>query len=117
MMDKMMDGVPVKGRRGWQMETCFQLPDDRELCFSTHKRYDGSLCTQAIVSKCSGQSRSFVVFEDYMKTIRLENVRCTRKAVQAQHLDALKDKDIVMAEVKAKYYTQAPEFDQLEGTK
>lgn len=116
MADEMMGGVPVKGRSGWQMETRFPLPGDRELCFSTYKRNDGSLCTTASVSKRSGQSRIFVVFQDYMKIIRRERVRCTSKAVQAQHLDALKDKAIVMAEVKAQYYPQAPEFNQMEDT-
>ena len=101
-----MDGVLVKGRSGWQVETCFPLPDGRELSFSTGKRHDGSLCTTASVSKRDGQSRTFVIFQDYMKTVRREKVRCTDKTVQAQHLDALKDKDIVMAEVKAQYYPE-----------
>ena len=103
---ELMDGVLVKGRSGWQVETCFPLPDGRELSFSTSKRHDGSLCTTASVSKCDGVYRTFVVFQDYMKTIRREKVRCTDKTVQAQHLDALKDKDIVMAEVKAQYYPE-----------
>ena len=97
-----MDGVLVKGRSGWQVETCFPLPDGRELSFSTSKHHDGSLCTTASVSK----RRTFLMFQDYMKTIRREKVRCTNKTVQAQHLDALKDKDIVMAEVKAQYYPE-----------
>ena len=58
------------------------------------------------MSKRDGVYRTFVVFQDYMKTIRREKVRCTAKTVQAQHLDALKDKDIVMAEVKAQYYPE-----------
>ena len=101
-----MDGVLVKGRSGWQVETCFPLPDGRELSFSTSKRHDGSLCTTARVSKRDGLGRTFVMFQDYMKTIRREKVHCTAKTVQAQHLDALKDKDIVMAEVKAQYYPE-----------
>ena len=101
-----MDGVLVKGRSGWQVETCFPLPDGRELSFSTSKRPDGSLCTTARVSKRDGLGRTFVMFQDYIKTIRREKVRCTAKTVQAQHLDALKDKDIVMAEVKAQYYPE-----------
>ena len=101
-----MDGVLVKGRSGWQVETCFPLPDGRELSFSTSKRHDGYLCTIASVSKCDGPFRTFEMFQDYMKTIRREKVRCTDKTVQAQHLDALKDKDIVMAEVKAQYYPE-----------
>ena len=103
---ELMDGKLVKGRSGWQVETCFPLPDGRELSFSTSKRHDGSLCTTASVSKRDGLGRTFVVFQDYMKTIRREKVRCTAKTVQAQHLDALKDKDIVMAEVKAQYYPE-----------
>ena len=99
-----MDGALVKGRSGWQVETCFPLPDGRELSFSTSKRHDVLVCTTASVSKRDGVYRTFVMFQDYMKTIRREKVRCTDKTVQAQHLDALKDKDIVMAEVKAQYY-------------
>lgn len=99
-------GVPVKGPRGWQVETCFPLPDGRELSFSTSKRRSGSLCTTASVSKRDGLGRTFVMFQDYMRNLRHENVRCTAKTVQAQHLDALKDKDIVMAEVKAQYYPE-----------
>lgn len=101
-----MDGVLVKGRSGWQVETCFPLPDGRELSFSTSKRHDGTLCTTASVSKRDGLRRTFLMFQDYMKTIRREKVRCTDKTVQAQHLDALKDKDAVMAEVKAQYYPE-----------
>ena len=101
-----MDGVLFKGRSGWQVETCFPLPDGRELSFSTSKRTDGWLCTTATVSKRDGVYRTFKMFQDYMKTIRREKVRCTDKTVQAQHLDALKDKDIVMAEVKAQYYPE-----------
>lgn len=99
-----MDGVLVKGRSGWQVETCFPLPGGRELSFSTSKRHDGTLCTTASVSKVHGLCRTFVMFQDYMETIRREKVRCTAKTVQAQHLDALKDKDAIMAEVKAQYY-------------
>ncbi len=98
-----MDGVLIKGRSGWQVETCFPLPDGRELSFSTSKRRDGLLCTTASVSKRDGLGRTFVMFQDYTETIRREKVRCTANTVQAQHLDALKDKDIVMAEVKAQY--------------
>ena len=101
-----MDGVLVKGRSGWQVETCFPLPNGRELSFSTSKRHDGTLCTTASVSKRDGVFRTFAMFRDYTKTLRREKVRCTDKTVQAQHLDALKDKDIVMAEVKAQYYPE-----------
>ena len=102
----MSDGVLYKGRSGWQVETRFPLPDGRELSFSTSKRPDGTLCTTASVSKRDGLCRTFVMFQDYMKTIRREKVRCTDKTVQAQHLDALKDKDAIMAEVKAQYYPE-----------
>ena len=103
---ELVGGKLVKGRSGWQVETCFPLPDDRELSFSTSKCPDGSLSTTASVCKRDGVFRTFEVYHDYMKTIRREKVRCTDKAVQAQHLDALKDKDIVMAEVKAQYYPE-----------
>lgn len=101
-----MDGVLVKGRSGWQMETCFPLPDGRELSFSTSKSRDGSVFTTARVSKRDGLGRTFVMSQDYMRTTRREYVRCTAKKVQAQHLDALKAKDFVMAEVKAHYYPE-----------
>ena len=106
MDDALYEGVLYKGRNGWQVRTCFPLPDGRELSFSTSKRHDGLLCTTASVSKRDGMFRTFVMFQDYMKTILREKVRCTAKTVQAQHLDALKYKDIVMAEVKAQYYPE-----------
>ena len=102
----MSDGVLYKGRSGWQVETCFPLPDGRELSFSTHKRHDGTLCTTASVSKRDGLFRTFVMFQDYMKTIRRERARCTGRTEQPQHLAALKDKDAIMAEVKAHYYPE-----------
>jgi hypothetical protein len=101
-----MDSVLIKTGNGWKMETCFDLPDGRELSFRTGKRHDGFLCTTASVSKRDGMFRTFVMFKDYMKTLRGENVRCTEKNVRAQHIDALKDKDIIMAEVKAQYYPE-----------
>lgn len=88
------------------METSFPLPGGRELTFNTGKRHDGTLCTTAKVVKRDGLCRTFVVFQDYMKTIRCETVRCTAKIVQAQHRVALKDKDTVMAEVMAQYYPE-----------
>lgn len=101
-----MDSVLVKGRNGWQMETCFPLPDGRELSFRTSRRHDGFLCTTASVSKRDGMFRTFVMCQDYWKTIRAERVRCTEKNVQAQHLDVLDHKDSTMAEVKAQYYPE-----------
>lgn len=106
MDDALYDSAMYKGRNGWQVETSFPLPGGRELTFNTSKRHGGTLCTTASVSKRDGVFRSFVMYQDYMKTIRREAVRCTAKTVQAQHLDALKDKDIVMAEVKAQYYPE-----------
>lgn len=38
--------------------------------------------------------------------VLLRDLKRTDKTVQAQHLDALKDKDIIMAEVKAQYYPE-----------
>ena len=106
MSDALHEGVPYRGRDGWQVETSFPLPDGRELTFNTGKRYNGTLCTTASVSKRDGLSRTFVMFQDYWKTIRCERVRCTAKTVQAMHRDALKDKDTVMAEVMAQYYPE-----------
>lgn len=38
--------------------------------------------------------------------VLLRDLRRTDKTVQAQHPDALKDKDAIMAEVKAQYYPE-----------
>ena len=101
-----MDSVLLRGLHGWQMETCFPLPDGRELVFRTSKRHDGCLCTTARVSKCDGMFRTFVMFQDYLKTLRCKHTRCTEKNVQAQHLDVLQYKDSIMAEVQAHYYPE-----------
>lgn len=104
MDDALYWGALYKGRNGWQVETSFPLPGDRELIFNTGKRHDGTLCTTAKVVKRDGLFHTFVVF--HTKTLRREAVRCTAKIVQAQHRVALEDKDTVMAEVMALYYQE-----------
>lgn len=101
MDDALYEGALYKGRNGWKVETSFPLPGDRELNFNTSKRHDGTLRTTASVIKRDGVCLIIVMFQ---KTLRHEAVRCTAKTVQAQHRDALKDKDTVMAEVMALYY-------------
>ena len=101
-----MDSVLINSSNGWQMETCFPLPDGREISFRTSKRHDGLLCTTASVIKRDGMFRKFVMFQDYMKTVRCERVRCTEKNVQAQHLDVLKYRDAIMDEVEAHYHPE-----------
>lgn len=102
----MSNGVPYRSSDGWRVETCFELPDDRELSFVTRKRSGGMLCTVASVHRRVGGMVVFTMYEDYMRTIRREDARCTYKSVLQQHLDALKDKAIVMAAVKAHYAAQ-----------
>ena len=106
MDDALYEGALYKGRNGWQVETTFPLPGGRELTFNTSKRHDRTLCTTAKVSQRDGSFLTFVRFQDYLRTLRREAVRCTAKTVQAQHRDALKDKDTVMAEVMAQYYPE-----------
>lgn len=95
--ERMIRGIPWQGKKELYAVLLRDL-----------KRTD----TTASVSKRDGLCRTFVMFQDYMKTIRREKVRCTDKTVQAQHLDALKDKDAIMAEVKAQYYPEGEDHAQ-----
>ena len=94
-----------KGYYGHQAETGMDLPDNRFLKITTMKRSSGNLVTTATVGKSSGNSFSFVMFEDFNKTLLHEKVRVTEKAVKNQHDKALENLDALKAEI-AEYYSK-----------
>lgn len=94
-----------KGYYGHQAETGMDLPDNRFLKITTMKRSSGNLATTATVGKSSGNSFSFVVFQDFTKTLVNEKVRVTEKAVKNQHDKVLENLDALKAEI-AEYYSK-----------
>jgi len=94
-----------KGYYGQQAETGLDLPDNRFLKITTMKRASGNLATTACVGKSSGDSFSFVVFQDFNKTLANEKVRVTEKAVKTQHDKVLENLDALKAEI-AEFYSK-----------
>ena len=94
-----------KGYYGQQAETGLDLPDNRFLKITTMKRASGNLATTASVGKSNGDSFSFVVFQDFNKTLASEKVRVTEKAVKTQHDKVLENLDALKAEI-AEFYSK-----------
>ena len=94
-----------KGYHGNQAESGVELPDNRFLKITTMKRSSGNLATTATVGKSSGNSFSFVVFQDFNKTLANEKIRVTEKAVKNQHDKVLENLDDLKAEI-AEYYSK-----------
>lgn len=91
-----------KGHYGWTATT--EVPvGERTLQITTMKRSGGFLGTIGTVGIRKGISFSFVLFEDFSKTLASEDCRCTKNAVITQHNAVMSDIDTVIAQVN-KYY-------------
>jgi hypothetical protein len=55
----------------------------------TGKNHRGELYTSASVHKIDGAFSTFVMFQDFHKVMVATRIRCTEKAVKAQHDDVL----------------------------
>jgi len=85
---------------GWCAESTVPV-GDRVIRITTMKRSNGMLATTASAGKQDGYSFTFVVFEDFSKTLCLQKVRCSEKAVRLQHSQV--DTTALVAEVEAYY--------------
>ncbi len=94
-------------RDGWMARTEVPLEDDREIRLSTYKDYTGKLVTRAQVGVAKANSFTFVIFQDYHKTLAANKVRCTAKAVTQQHETALSQLPTIIADV-TRFYTNQP---------
>ena len=91
-----------KGHYGWTATT--EVPvGERTLQITTMKRGSGELATTGTVGIRKGISFSFIVFEDFSKTLARETCRCTKNAVITQHNMVIDDIDRVIAQVNAYY--------------
>lgn len=99
----------TKGIRGWSAEARIPvdgLPLDghRFLKVTTHKTDRGELVTSAtLCKKEDGGGFSFVVFQDYSKTVIRSKSRCTEKNVEVQQQTALNDLQHILADVRIHY--------------
>lgn len=94
-------------RDGWTARTEVPLEDDREIHLSTYKDYTGKLVTRAQVGVAKANSFTFVIFQDYHKTLAANKVRCTAKAVTQQHENALSMLPTLIDDV-TRFYTNQP---------
>ena len=81
-----------KGRSGWQARSLIPLGfDRRDIEVRTYKGGDGVLRSmlQVIQHHTDGLSYSFMVFQDYNRTLRQERTTATEAAVRRAHQSAL----------------------------
>ena len=91
----------------WEVVDEIDLPDDRVLRIYTSRRSSGFLSTTATVGRLEGGFFSFMMFQDYSKTVSSEKVRCTQKTVEAHHAAAMVGIEKIKADVAA-FYTKKP---------
>lgn len=105
-----MSTVYSKGYYGNQARTTIEQVVNgqiRVLEISTMKRSNGKLVTQATSHLDDGSGfLSYIMFQDYSKTIASDSVRVTAKAVQTQHESVLANIASILDDVVA-YYEKA----------
>jgi hypothetical protein len=98
--------VVRKGFYGFSAENYVPLPDiaDRYLRVSTSKRSNGSVSTVATVIKREGGFDTYIVFQDFSKTIASNKfARVTEKVIKAQQEAALAGIAAVAQEAVVQY--------------
>lgn len=95
-----------KTHHGYMTETNIPLSDSMQLSLTTMKRSSGNLTTTAVVMIRDGQFFSHRMFHDYNKTLLTSRVaRCTPKALETQHAQALQNLDVIRETVNHHYAT------------
>ena len=90
-------------RGSWRAEDKFDLTVLRVLTITTSKVHNGDLVTRATVSTRDGSFLSHVMFQDFSQCMKASKVRCTSKAVAAQHGEAVSKLDELCESVAAHY--------------
>ena len=95
-----------KTPHGYMTETNIPLSDSMQLSLTTMKRASGNLTTTAVVMIREGHFFSHRMFHDYNKTLLTSRVaRCTPKALETQHAQALQNLDVIKDTVNHHYAT------------
>jgi hypothetical protein len=95
-----------KTHHGYMTETNIPLSDSMQLSLTTMKRASGNMTTTAVVTIREGQFFTHRVFTDYSKTLLTSRVaRCTPKALETQHAQALQSLDVIRDTIDHHYAT------------
>ena len=95
-----------KTHHGYMTETNILLSDSMQLSLTTMKRSSGNMTTTAVVTIREGQFFSHRMFHDYNKTLLTSRVaRCTPKALETQHAQALQSLDVIRDTIDHHYAT------------
>lgn len=95
----------VKSHNGWEAQTDIDMKDDRILRLRTSKApYGGGLRSHVQTYKKDGNGFiSFVLFQDFGKTIKTSTDRCTENNVTAQHAGVMTGIDAIVEQADAFY--------------
>jgi len=88
----------------WKAADTIRLVANRVLEITTHKVYDGTVVTTASVHIIEDSGfMTHRVYNDFSQRLMTTRVRCTEKAVAAQHAEAMTKKHEILEAVTAWY--------------
>lgn len=99
----------TKGRDGWEALDVIPMAAGRLLRVTSHKWQRGGLVTFAtsVSPSADGFGYSFVVFQDFNKTIKTESgTRCTEKTIKQHHAAAMYGIADVLTQANKQYQTE-----------
>lgn len=105
-MDNMQQVTRIrKGLYGWSGKTEIRLAEDSDLLISvsTGKNSSGNIISSLQVAKLEDGFVSYIVFQDYHRSIIVAKARCTELVVRTQHYNALKLVAEHMPAINAQY--------------
>lgn len=89
--------------KAWNAKTIVLLEDRQQLTIHTYKNHRGALATYASVGTLEGGFVTHKLYDDYNKCFAAEALRCTEKAVAAQHRDVLDRLPTILADITRHY--------------
>jgi hypothetical protein len=89
--------------KAWDAKTIVPLKDRQQLTIHTYKNHRGALATYASVGTLERGFVTHKLYDDYSKCFAAEAVRCTEKAVAAQHRDVLARLPTILDDITRHY--------------
>jgi len=95
--------IQKKPRTGWNAETYYDFDGDRKLSLHTSRAERVGISTFASVALHKEGFTTFVIFQDYGKTVLRSGARATEKAIATLHAEAQALLPHIIADAKVHY--------------
>jgi len=93
-------------RGSWSATSTYEMADNRRLRIATLKNYSGAIVTNATVHLLKDGFETHLMYRDFHRNVFNSRTRCTAKAVEAQHAEALKGAAKLMEDAVDHYKTE-----------